>query len=121
MRGPGQDAPGCHGDRKAGQGILGKAWICAADAQGNKASLVYSLLLLAHCAPSSILPKGIRAVATLLELETMTQCTEAVLLHVMKRLDPFLAIVEHMAEIVEEATVEARQAADRLYSTCEDA
>src|SRR5882672_7647140 len=104
---------------KLARDFLEKHGYVPTDTQGNKASLVYSLLLLAHCTPSSILPKGIRAVATLLELETTTQCMEAVSLHVIKRLDPFLAIAEHTAKIVQEATVEARQVADRLYSTCE--
>jgi len=37
------------------------------DTQGNRASLSYTLLLLAHYASPSVVPKGMQAVATLLE------------------------------------------------------
>jgi len=38
----------------------------------------------------------------------------------MKRLELFLAIAEHTAEILQDAMAESRKAVNRLYSTSED-
>jgi len=48
------------------------------DAQGNKASLMYTLLLLVHCMPYGSLPRGIRAVATILEYEAAMKMADMV-------------------------------------------
>jgi len=86
---------------KAAREFLEKQGYAPVDAQGNKASLAYMLLLLAHCAPSSILPRGIHAVTMLLELEMATHCADAVSTGIMKKLELFLAIAEHTAEILQ--------------------
>jgi len=78
--------------------FLEKQGYALVDAQGDRASLAYTLLFLAHCAPPSILLNCIWVVATLLKLETATEWTDAVWIGVMKRLEPFLVIVEHTAE-----------------------
>ena len=46
------------------------------DAQGNRTMLVHTLLLLAHCTPQAILPRGIQAVATILENEAVTKTAD---------------------------------------------
>ena len=69
---------------KQAREFLKKQVYAPADVQGNQASLSYTLLLLAHCAPSSILPRGIQAIVTLLEQEVATQNAETVALAVMK-------------------------------------
>ena len=58
--------------------------------------------------------------AILLELESATQCAVMISLQVLERVVPFVKIIEHMAEIMQVATEEARKAADRLYSMCKD-
>jgi len=90
-------------------------------AQGNRASLSYTLLLLSHYAPPSVLPKGMQVVATLLEQEAANQCTEMVTATVMSRLHPILDKMELAVENIQGATEGTWQAADRLYSTCEEA
>jgi len=91
------------------------------DVQGNQALLSYTLLLLAHCVPPSILPKGIRAVATLLEQEVAAQNTELIAIAIMRQISLLLDLSNHAAEIIDEATKHTQQAADRIYSTCEEA
>ena len=54
--------------------------------QGCKASLSYTLLLLLHCMPPNFLPKGIRAVATLLEREEVGQTADTIVAAVMHKL-----------------------------------
>jgi len=58
------------------------------DTQGNCTSLNYTLLLLSHCAPPRILPKGMQAITTLLEHEAATQSAKLIALSVMKRISP---------------------------------
>jgi len=55
--------------------------------QGGKAKLSYVLLLLLYAAPQSILPNGIRAVATLLEREETTCTAEAIAAAIMRKID----------------------------------
>jgi len=49
--------------------FLEKEGYAPPDTRGGKASLSYTLLLLLNAAPSNLLPKGIRVVATLMERE----------------------------------------------------
>ena len=83
--------------------------------------LSYTLRLLAHCMPASILPKAIWVVATLLKLKMATQGANAVSMGVTKRLEPLLVMVERAAEVMQDMMAELRKAADRLYNTSEDA
>ena len=106
---------------KQAQEYLEKQGYALADAQGNRTSLSYTLLLLAHCAPPSILPKGMRAVATLLELETADQSAKIIATSVMNRINPLLDLTLHTTETIEETTKHTRQAADRMFNTCEEA
>ena len=48
------------------------------------------LLLFLHAAPPSILPKGIRVVATLLEHEEMTRTADTIAAVVLHKIDPVL-------------------------------
>jgi len=63
------------------------------DEQGGKASLSYTLLLLAHCALPSILPKAIRAVAAVLEHEEANHTADTIVAAVMRKLDPALNLM----------------------------
>ena len=62
--------------------------------QDGKAKLSYTLLLLLHAVPPSILPKGIRAVATLLECKETMRTTEVVAATIMRKIDPALESLE---------------------------
>jgi len=78
------------------------------DAWGGRAKLSYMLLLLLHAVPLSILPKGIRAVATLLECKE-TMCTaEAVTATVMQKIDPALKSMEKAADQAQGAASEQK-------------
>ena len=83
---------------------LKKQGYALTDTQGNHTSLSYTLLLLAHCAPPNILPKGMRAVATLLELQAAIQSAKIIAISVMQRISPLLDLTEHTTEIIEEMT-----------------
>ena len=91
-----------------------------ADAQGNKVSLAHSLLLLAHCAPASVLHKGVRAVATLLEHEEASKTGDVVALAVARRVDPLVDMMEHSAKMVQDAVTGTREVATMVYNTWEE-
>jgi len=76
---------------------------------------------LAHCAPASILPRGIQAVATVFENEAVMKMADAVPANVVRRIDPLLNLVKEVADTTEGVFSDARKAADILYSTCEEA
>jgi len=105
---------------KQAREYLEKQGYAPADAQGNRTSLSYTLLLLAHCALQRT-TKGMRAVATLLELENADRSAEIIATSVMNRINPLLDLTLHMTETIEETTKHTRQAADRMYNTCEEA
>jgi len=90
------------------------------DVQGGKAKLSYMLLLLLHAAPPSILPKGIRAVTTLLECEETTCTAEAVAATIMHKIDPALESMEKAADQAQGAASDTRMAVDCMYRTGED-
>jgi len=90
MRRAGEAQPRCATNAKQAQEFLKKQGYAPTDAQGNCASLSYTLELLAHCAPSSILPKGMWAVTTLLEHEATGQSAELIALSVMKQISLLL-------------------------------
>jgi len=68
------------------------------DPQGNRAALAHILLLLAHCAPPSIIPRGICAVATLLENEAATHTVNGISASIAKRVDLLLKSAEQAIE-----------------------
>ena len=78
------------------------------------------LLLLLHTAPPSILPKGIRAVATLLEHEETMHTTEAVAAAIMHKIDMALESMEKAANQAQGTASETRTAADHMYRMGED-
>src|SRR5882724_4891904 len=90
------------------------------DVWGGRAKLSYMLLLLLHAAPLSILPKGIRAVATLLECEETTCTTEVVAAAIMHKIDPALESMEKAANQAQGAALDTRMAADRMYRMGEE-
>jgi|SRR5882724_5852882 len=51
----------------------------------------------------------------------VTQCANSISIGIMKKLEPFLAIVEHTTEILQDMMVESRKVADRLYRTSKEA
>src|SRR5882724_188167 len=89
------------------------------DARGEKVSLSHTLLLLTNCAPANVLPKAIRAVATILEWEAALGTADAAVANVMSRLDLIMTIMGDMSERMLEASLETRTGMDRLYRTCE--
>ena len=74
--------------------------------KGGKASLSDTLLLLAHCALPSILPKAIRAVTTILEHEEMGHTADTIVAVVMHKLDPILNLMDHAANKAQKACQE---------------
>jgi len=90
------------------------------DMWGGRAMLSYMLLLLLHTVPPSILPKGIRAVATLLECEE-TACTANIIAAaVLCKIDPALNSVEKAANQAQGVATDIRMVVDWMYRTGED-
>ena len=86
--------------------------------QGSKATLSYMLLLLLHCAPPNTLPKGIRAVARLLESKEAGWTTDRIIPTVMQKLN---LMIKHMGRTADLAEVnDTRLAVDWLYRTREE-
>jgi len=73
------------------------------------------LLLMAHCTLLSILPKLIRAVATILEHKKAGCTTDTIITAVMCKLDPILNLMDYAANMAQEAVINTRVAGDRLY------
>ena len=90
------------------------------DVQGNGTMLVHMLMLLAHCMPHGVLPRGIRTVATILESEARARTADTVATNVVKRIDPLLELVEGTADTTQGIMTDTRRATNMLYSTCED-
>ena len=67
-----------------------------------------------------MLPKAIRAVATILEWEAVLRTADAVVANVMCRLELVITIMNDVAERTQEASLETRTGTDRLYRTCEE-
>ena len=82
------------------------------DEQGGRTLLSYTLLLLLHAVTLSILPKGIRAVATLLEHEEASQTADTITAAIMSRLDPALECMALTANMVQEVVSDAMKLAD---------
>ena len=74
--------------------FLEKEGYALLDVWGGRAKLSYMLLLLLHAAPPSILPKGIRAVVTLLECEEMTCTADTIAAAVLHKIDPVFKLME---------------------------
>jgi len=90
------------------------------EVQGEKGLLCYTLLLLAHCALLNIHPKTIREVATILEDEK-AQCTmNTIVATVMQKLNPILNLMDHAANMTQEAANSTRTVVDRMYRTTKD-
>jgi len=90
------------------------------DAQGGKAMLSYMLLLLLHCTPPNIIPKGIRAVTKLLESKEAGQTTDKIVATVMQKLDLMIEHMSRKANLAEAAISDTRLAVDQLYRTGEE-
>jgi len=82
--------------------------------------LSYMLLLLLHCTPPNIIPKGIRAVTKLLESKEAGQTTDKIVATVMQKLDLMIEHMSRKANLAEAAISDTRLAADRLYRTGEE-
>jgi len=70
--------------------ILERQGYIQEDAQGSKAILTETLVLLAHCAPPSIITRGICTITTLLECEAADHTTEGVSKGIIKRVELLL-------------------------------
>src|SRR5882724_3252992 len=73
------------------------------DANGSRESLSYTLLLLTHCAPSNTLPKGIRAVVTLLDHKEVMRNSDRITVAIMHSLDPMIDSMNKVAVLLQEA------------------
>ena len=82
------------------------------DEQGGRAKLSYMLLLLLHAVPPSILHKGIRAVAMLLEHEETTCTADIIAAAVLHKIDPELESMGQAADQIQGAASDARKAVD---------
>jgi len=78
---------------------LNKQGYTLKDVQGDRATLSHTLLLLAHHTPSNILLKGVRAVATILEQETIVKMADMVIANVMAQLNPIFELMDNAALI----------------------
>ena len=87
------------------------------DVQGGRAKLSYMLLLLLHAAPTSILPKGIRVVATLLECEEAAYTANIIATAILCKIDPVLDSMEKVADQAQGMASDTRMAVDWLYRT----
>jgi len=75
------------------------------------------LLLLAHCVSLNILPKGIRVISTLLELEETMKASDMLMLAIMCRLDPSLDLMVQAMDQICDAVGDTRNTTDHLYRT----
>jgi len=100
--------------------FLEKEGYALPNTRGGRAKLSYTLLLLLHAAPPSILPKGIRAVATLLEREETMRTAETIAAAVLRKVDLVLELLEKAVDQAQGAASDTRSAADRLYRMGED-
>src|SRR5882724_5354317 len=99
--------------------LVGEGYM-PADIQDNKMSLTHMLLLLAHCAPASILHKGVQAVTMLLEHEGTSKSAEMLAIAVMRRVDPLTDLMEHSTKVIQEVAADMRMVAMVMYSTWEE-
>jgi len=102
------------------QEYLEKQGYVPPDAKGGKDMLSYILLLLLHATPPNVLPNGIRGVTTLLEHEEVIQIANMIVVTVMQKLDPVLELMDHAAEMVQEADSNTRKVEDQLYRMGEE-
>ena len=92
--------------------FLEKEGYALPDAWGGKAKLSYTLLLLLHAAPPSILPKGVRAVVTWLECEKMACTANTIAAAVLCKIDLALESMEKAVDQVQGAALDTRTAVD---------
>jgi len=78
---------------------------------GGRAKLSNTLLLLLHAVPPSVLPKGIRAVVTLLECEEVEHTADAIAA-ILCKIDPALNSMGKAANQMHGAASDTRMAAD---------
>jgi len=89
------------------------------DAWGGRAKLSYMLLLLLHAVPPSILPKGIRAVTTLLECEAA--CTaDIIAAAILCKIDLVLNLMGKVANQAQGTDSDTSTAVYWLYRTGEE-
>jgi len=101
------------------QDYLEKQGYAPPDAHSGKAALSYTLQLLAHCAPSTILPKALRVITILLEHESSANTADMIAATILCKLDPMLQFMDHAADTMQ-AVENTRKAADHLYRTGEE-
>ena len=92
--------------------FLEKEGYAPPDARGVKALLSYTLLLLLHAAPPNLLSKGIRVVATLMEHEEAGRSAETIVAIVMRKLEPVLTMIDHVAGQAQGAAADTSKATD---------
>jgi len=102
------------------QEYLEKQGYTLPDMQGGKAALSYTLWGLAHCMPSAILPKSLRAVAIILEHKEASNVANTIVAAVMHKLDPLLDLMDHAANVMQVAVKDTRMVVDWLYRTGEE-
>ena len=77
-------------------------------------------MLLLHAAPPSVLPKGIRAVAALLEQEEAGCTADVIAATVLHKIDLVLDLIGKAAEQTQGVASDTRLAADHIYRTGEE-
>ena len=99
---------------------LEKEGYTSPDARGGRAKLSYMLLLLLHAVPLSVLPKGIRAVAALLEREEAGCTADVIAAAVLHKIDLVLNSIGKAAKQTQGAASDTRLVADCIYRTGEE-
>jgi len=82
------------------------------DVWGGRAKLSYMLLLLLHMAPPSVLPKGIRVVATLMECKEAEHTADTITYAILHKINLVLDSMGKAAKQMHSAASDTRLAAD---------
>jgi len=102
------------------QNYLEKQGYAPPNIHGGKAALSYTLQLLAHCAPSTILPRVLKVVAIILEHELANDTAHTIADSVLHKLGLMLLLMDHVMDTMQEAVEDTRKAADHCYRTGEE-
>ena len=82
------------------------------DMWGRRDKLSYILLLLLHAAPLSVLPKGIRVVATLMECKEAEHTADTITYAILHKINLVLDSMGKAAKQMHSAASDTRLAAD---------